>query len=120
MKVKEIAFVGYTVEDVPRARHFYEKVLGLVPGNIWEGEGMAFIEYEMGAHTLSIGKGAPNFTVGKSGAVAALEVEDFEEATKTLRENKIVFVMEPHETSVCFMSLIEDPDGNRIMIHKRK
>ncbi len=31
MKVTEMAYAGYPVTDLPRARKFYEEVLGLVP-----------------------------------------------------------------------------------------
>lgn len=120
MKINEIAFVSYAVENIKRARNFYERVLGLKPTSVFEGEGMAFIEYSFGAHTLAIGKGAPEFSPGKTGATAALEVEDFDAAIMSLRKHGISFIMEPHETPVCFMALIPDTEGNQIMIHKRK
>ena len=120
MKPSQIAFVAYAVDDIPKAREFYEKVLNLTPGNVWEGEDSAFIEYEMGEHTLAIGKGAPNFKPGTTGATVALEVENFDEAMKKLKDNNVKFLMDGHETGVCFMALIQDPAGNQIMIHKRK
>ena len=120
MKVKEIAFVAYAVEDVKRARDFYEGVLGLVPGSVWDGETTAFIEYYMGEHTLAIGKGAPNFKPGLTGATVALEVEDIEDAIKNLKDKNVPFLMEPYESSSCKMALVQDPDGNQIMIHQRK
>jgi predicted enzyme related to lactoylglutathione lyase len=120
MNIKEIAFVCYAVEDVPKARRFYEKVLGLTASSVWEGEDMAFVEYEIGPHCLAIGKGAPTFKVGKAGGTAALEVGDFDAAAKELKAAGVKFLMEPHETGSCHMMLVEDPDGNQVMIHKRK
>jgi predicted enzyme related to lactoylglutathione lyase len=120
MKINEIAFVCYPVDDVKRARKFYEGVLGLTPGKVSEGEGYAFIEYYMGAHTLAIGHGAPNFKTGKTGATVALEVADFDTAIKELKESKVAFLMDCHDSSVCKMALIADPEGNQIMIHRRK
>lgn len=120
MKINEIAFVCYPVNDIKRARAFYEGVLELKPGNVWEGEGMAFIEYEIGSHTLAIGMGAPEWKSGRTGATAALEVDDFDEAVKKLKDNKVEFIMQPQETSVCHMALFSDTEGNQIMIHKRK
>lgn len=122
MKIKEIAFVCYAVTNLERARKFYEGVLGLTPGNVWEAEDkkMGFVEYEMGEHTLAIGCGSDNFKPSKEGATAALEVEDFEVALKELKSFGVKFAMESQESPVCFMSLIEDPDGNKIMLHKRK
>ena len=38
MKPIEIAFVCYAVTDLKRARAFYEKVLNLKPGNVWDGD----------------------------------------------------------------------------------
>ncbi len=120
MKINEIAFVCYAITDVPKARAFYEGVLGLTAGQVWESPDMAFIEYYMGEHTLAIGKGSSNFVVGKAGGTVALEVDNFDEAIKNLKDNKIVFLMEALETGGCHMALIEDPDGNQLMIHKRK
>ena len=115
-----MAFVSYAVDDLKRARKFYEEILLLKPTSVWEGEGMGFIEYDLGASTLAIGKGAPNFKVGKQGATVALEVPDFDATIAGLKKHKINFITEPHETSVCFMSIIEDSEGNQLMIHKRK
>jgi predicted enzyme related to lactoylglutathione lyase len=122
INVKEIAFVSYSVTDVSRARNFYEGVLGLKAGSVFGDDTteMAFIEYEMGPHTLAIGKGATNFVPGREGGVVALEVEDFDETVKILKENNIVFVGETMDFPSCQMATIEDPDGNRVMIHRRK
>ena len=120
MKFTSFSFVAYAITDVAKSRAFYEGVLGLKAGSIWEGEGMAFIEYAVGQDTLVIGKGAPQFTPGKTGATATLETDDFDGAVSELRASGVKLLMEPHETPVCHMALIEDPDGNQIMIHRRK
>ena len=121
MRFTEFSFVSYPITDVKRARAFYEGVLGLKPGTVWEGEGMAFIEYAVGPDTLAIGMGAPEFKPGRTGATAALEVDgDFDAAIKELKDKKVRFIMEHYDGPVCDMILIEDPDGNQIMIHRRK
>lgn len=120
IKIKEIAFTSYAVSNLKRSRAFYEKILGLKPGSVWEGKGMGFIEYYIGAHTLAIGKGAPSFKPGPTGATVAFEVENFDVSVKELKKNKVKFVLEPQDTGVCHMALISDPDKNLIMIHKRK
>ena len=120
MKIKEIAFVCYAVTDVKRARNFYEKILRLVPTSVFEKDSSAFIEYEIGPSTLAIGAGAPTFSPGKNGATVAFEVDDFDRAIKELKTEKIKFMMEAYDGPVCNMALIEDPDGNRMMIHRRK
>lgn len=120
MKPKEIAFVCYGVKDLKVARAFYENVLGLTPENVWEKDGMGMIEYGMGTHTLAIGSGVPEFQPGLNGGVAAIEVEDYEAALKTLKDNNVVFTLESMESPVCFMAAFKDLDGNQLMIHKRK
>ena len=124
MKAIEIAFVAYAVTDVRRARDFYEGILGLKPASVMEkGNDYAFIEYWIGAgneHCLVIGAGAPQFKPGKTGATAALEVEDFAAAVETLRDKGVKFLMDAYDDPSCSMVLVEDPDGNQIMIHKRK
>lgn len=69
MKVTEIAFSGYAVTDVARSRKFYEGVLGLKPSSVFEGDGMAFIEYWIGKDedVLVIGKGAEHLVAGPHG-----------------------------------------------------
>ncbi len=120
MTFKEFSFVAYATTDVPRARAFYEGVLGLKTINVWEGADSAFIEYEIGPNTLAIGKGAPNFKPGKMGGTVALEVVDFDGAVKELKSKKVKFLMDAYDGPACNMILIEDPDGNQIMIHRRK
>lgn len=121
IKINEIAFVSYSITDVSKAKHFYEDILGLKPTSVFgDGVDMIFIEYEIGPHTLAIGKGATDFPPGKGGAVAVLEVDDFDEAVKVLKENNVVFVNEPLNFPSCQMVSVEDPDGNRVMIHRRK
>lgn len=121
MKFKEFSFVSYPVNDVPKARAFYEGVLGLKPTSVWEGEDSAFIEYEIGPDTLAIGKGAEHFKPGKTGGTVALEIDgDFDAALKELKDKKVKFIMEKYDGPVCTMILVEDPDGNQLMIHRRK
>lgn len=120
MKVLEIGFVGYPVTDLKRARRFYEEVLGLQVTHMFGDETTAWVEYDIGPGTLAIGNGAPDWTPSAQGASAALEVEDFDDAIECLKENSVTFEREPFETPVCRMAIISDPDGNSIIMHKRK
>ena len=80
MKILDIAFTGYPVTDIKRARHFYEEVLGLTPSFLWGDETTAWIEYSIGSGTLAIGKaGAVNAALL---AVAVLALNDAALATK--------------------------------------
>ena len=119
MKVKEIAFVGYPVTDLKRARQFYEGTLGLKLTKLFGDEKTAWVEYDIGANTLAIANGHPKWKPSPGGVTVALEVEDFAAAVKKLKESGCTFYTEPAETPVCSLVIVADPDGNSIMIHKR-
>ncbi len=120
LKVIEFAFTGYSVIDIARARAFYEGVLNLTPASVFDHEGKAWVEYEVGPHVLAITNMSTDWKPSKHGGGVALEVEDFDTAVSWLKDKAVVFDMEPTETPVCHMALILDPDGNSICIHKRK
>ena len=120
MKITEIAFTVYGVTDLKRARKFYEEILGLKPTKTYVKGDSGMIEYDIGAGTLAIGAGAPQFKPAAGGGVAALEVEDFEAAVRRLKEHGTKFLAEPHETPVCRLVTIADPDGNLLLLHQRK
>lgn len=119
MTINEVAFFCYPVTDMARSRKFYEGVLGLKPTLIHEKPEMAWTEYDIGATTLSIGT-APGWTPSTEGGNVALEVDDFEKSVAHLKKEGVKFSMEPFETPVCHMAIICDPDGSRLLIHKRK
>ena len=118
MKIKKIGFVGIPVTDLKRAREFYEDVLGLKVSE--EMMGGKWIEYAVGEDTLAIANVGDQWTPSDQGTGAALEVENFEEAIKRLKDRQIRFVAEPFETPCCHMAVVQDPDGNKLMIHKLK
>jgi predicted enzyme related to lactoylglutathione lyase len=120
MKVLEVAFAGYPVTDLKRARGFYEGTLGLTASHVFGDDTTAWVEYDIGTSTLSIGNGAPQWKPSPGGGCVALEVEDFEAAILRLKQHGRTFYLEPIETPVCRMAIIADPDGNSITIHKRK
>jgi len=119
--IKEIAFVGYPTKNMKIARGFYEGVLGLVPteefGSVTDES--EFVEYSVGSGTFSIGC-MDNWKASPDGPSVAFEMEDLDEAIKKLKENNITFTMEKIDTPVCSMAMILDPDGNSVLIHKRK
>jgi predicted enzyme related to lactoylglutathione lyase len=118
MKAKKIAFTGIPVTDIKRARAFYEGVLGLkVSGEFGEG---VWIEYEIGPDTLAIGSVGDQWKPSEDGTSVAIEVEDFDAAIKSLKQAKACFAAEGIESPVCWMAVVQDPDGNKIIIHKLK
>lgn len=118
--VKEIAFSAYAVSDFDRAVDFYQNTLGLTLSfSMPECDGPRWAEFDVGGAALGIGK-TPDWYPAKEGCTVALEVEDFDAAVAKLREAGVTITMEPLDTGVCRMCSIADPDGNPILIHKRK
>jgi predicted enzyme related to lactoylglutathione lyase len=120
MKVLEIAFVGYPVSDLRRARKFYEQTLGLAVARIFGDDAQAWIEYDLGANTLAIGNGNPDWKPSAGGGSVALEVENMSAAVSRLKEDGHAPFFGPIETPVCYIAVVNDPDGNSITIHQRK
>ena len=118
MKINSIAFVGVPVTDLKRARSFYEEVLGLKVSD--EMMGGKWIEYSLGNNTLAIANVGEQWAPSDQGTGAALEVEDFDEAIHLLKDRHVRFAAEPFETPCCHMAVIQDPDGNKLIIHKLK
>jgi predicted enzyme related to lactoylglutathione lyase len=121
MKITDIAFFAYAVSNMKASRAFYEGVLGLTPNSEFDGsQNPNWVEYDIGAGTLGIGCAPGMFDPSPKGASAALEVDDFDVALNTVKENQVPIVMGPHEFPSCHMVVIADPDGNRLSLHKRK
>jgi predicted enzyme related to lactoylglutathione lyase len=120
MKITEIAFSAYAVTDIPRAKAFYEGVLGLKPAMEHDtGAGGHWIEYDIAGGTLGIGQ-AEGWMPSPNGCTVALEVENFDEAVASLKKAGTPIKMGPFETPVCHMIMVSDPDENTLIIHKRK
>jgi predicted enzyme related to lactoylglutathione lyase len=118
MKIEGIGFVGIPVTDLKRARAFYEDVLGLKISE--EMMGGKWIEYAVGEETLAIANISDTWKPSDQGAGPAFEVENFDDAIKRLKDRHVRFAAEPFETPCCHMAIIQDPDGNKLMIHKLK
>jgi predicted enzyme related to lactoylglutathione lyase len=118
-KAIEIAFSGYAVTDIARARAFYEQTLNLTPATVFDEGGKFWVEYEIGPHVLAINNMSDEWKPSPDGGGVALEVEDFDAAIAWLKERGVKFYLEPFPSPVCRMALIADPDGNSIAIHKR-
>src|SRR5665213_3195705 len=111
--VRDLAFIAYSVRDVPRARDFYRDVLGLEVGDSF---GDHWIEFNVGSSTFGIGNGESlGFEPGKSNG-AAFEVDDMATLAERLRGSG-VDVGEVHDFpggTTCFAS---HPEGNRFALH---
>jgi len=86
MRIKGLAFVGIPVTDMPRARAFYEGVLGLkVSEEMMSGK---WVEYSLGNNTLAIASVGPQWLPSDQGTGAGLEVENFDEAEVAKRSTR--------------------------------
>jgi predicted enzyme related to lactoylglutathione lyase len=116
MKITNIAFVGVPVADMNCAREFYEGVLGLLPDPEMTGE--RWTEYPIGGGTLALACVGKQWKPSSDGTSAALEVDNLDTALARLEERKVSY--HKVDSPVCRMAIIEDPDGNKLIIHKLK
>jgi predicted enzyme related to lactoylglutathione lyase len=115
--IAEIAFVGVPVTDIKRSRAFYEETLELKTTLVSSGGN--WIEYDIGAGTFAIGA-YPQWKPSTDGTMVAFEVDDLDGEIARLKSRGVTFANEVFDTPVCRCAIISDPDGNNIMIHKRK
>lgn len=120
MKVTDIAFTGYPVINMARARDFYENLLGLSP-TVYELEnGASWVEYEFSSGTLAITDTDPNWEPRDNGPAIALEVDDFDKMMEHLKNSRVKICIEKIDTPVCQIGTIQDSEGNAITIHAKK
>ncbi|MDQ6655698.1 MAG: VOC family protein [Verrucomicrobiota bacterium] len=118
--IKEIAFVGSPVTDITRARGFYEGVLGLKPSSELKPDAK-WIEYEVGNGTFGIGDYGDQWRPAPSGGtMAAFESDELDALVQRVKESGAPVVMDIMDTPVCRFAMVLDPDGNCLMLHKRK
>jgi predicted enzyme related to lactoylglutathione lyase len=115
--INAIAFFVYPVTDMARARKFYEGTLGLKVGMNFDEK---WVEYEIAGQTLAITGMDIGHKPGVKGGAVALEVDDYDQEIARLKELKANFLMDTYDTPVCRFAVLTDPDGNDVMIHKRK
>jgi hypothetical protein len=56
---------------------------------------------------------------GAKEAIIGLETSDLDEFVARLKHQSVKFVLDTLATPVCRMAVVEDPDGNHLIIHKR-
>jgi len=115
--INEVAFIAIAVSDKERARKFYQETLELKPTRT-QMEG-AWVEYDLGATTIGVGC-HPAWQPSRDGTTIAFEVNDIDVVIAKLKERGVQFDLEKLETPVCWMAQFRDPDGNKLVVHKRK
>jgi predicted enzyme related to lactoylglutathione lyase len=114
--VKEMAFIAYSVRDVPAAAGFYRDTIGLKPGELASAH---WVEFDVGNVTFGIGNGEPLGIVPGTSFSMTLEVDDLVAERQRLLERNVP-ITEIRESPVCFSAFVTDPEGNRFGLHQRK
>jgi predicted enzyme related to lactoylglutathione lyase len=114
--VQKMAFVAYSVRDLEAAKTFYRDTIGLTPSDMF---GEHWAEFDVDGVTFGIGNGEPlGITPGTSFS-ATFEVDDITAERRRLVDLGVP-VTEVHETPICFVAFVTDPEGNKFGIHQRK
>jgi len=114
--IKGVDLFANMVSDPQRAIAFYRDVLGMTPTDIDEqGRGAEFTLAD--GSTFGVWKSEEGQPVPSGGVMFA--VENIEQAVETFRARGLT-LSDPMESPVCHMAFGSDPDGNTIIIHKRK
>jgi predicted enzyme related to lactoylglutathione lyase len=116
-KVTGMDLSAYMVKDAARAIGFYRDVLGLEPTMVYpENRGA---EYELSDGT-TFGLWNPGDVMPFQTSNGILfAVDDLTAAVDAVKARGIAVLME-NETQVCFMAMIQDTEGNGVVLHKRK
>ncbi len=114
MQVERVDFVNVPTRNYERSIAFYRDVIGL-PQNP-----RVPTEFEAGNVTLALfdpTEAELEFETNGCGDIA-LRVPDVEAARKELESKGVSFVGS-RDSGVCHMAFFNDPDGNRLILHRR-
>ena len=106
--VSHVDFIAVPVSDLARADEFYEQVVGLARNPHTSGE--RWVEYETGNLTIAL---------STFGGTIGLRVPDVAEARGKVEEAGVEFHMDTFDSGVCNGAPFSDPDGNRLLLHRR-
>lgn len=109
---------GYMVKDAKRAIAFYRDVLGLEPSRMYPEDRGAEYDFPDGTTFGLWGGGGRVMPFQPSNGIL-FAVDDFDAAVVALKARGVPIVME-NETPVCRMAMINDTEGNLVVLHKRK
>jgi predicted enzyme related to lactoylglutathione lyase len=109
--------VGYMAKDVPRAIAFYRDAIGLTPTKLFDNDAGAEFELSDGS-TFGLWSGNDMMPFQPSNCIL-FAVDDFDKTLQGLKDKNVPIVMQ-HEGDVCFMVMVNDTEGNSVILHKRK
>ena len=118
MSITDIAFTGIPVSDMTTAKAFYGQLLGGKP--MFESPDGRLVEYRIGSGILTIGNLGDAFQPAPQGTFVALEADEFESEMARLSKIGVKVLVPRVELPTSIFSIIADPDGNKIMVHKAK
>ncbi len=117
--LRKVAFTMYPVTDMARARGFYEDVLGLAKGSA--PESVPWVEYDLpGGGCLAITTVTGDTPAADAGGTVAFEVDDLDALCAALEAKGVVFKSDMIHSPVCRMRVIQDSEGNAILLHQLK
>jgi catechol 2,3-dioxygenase-like lactoylglutathione lyase family enzyme len=118
--VTGVDFVCLATRDLPAAREFYGRVLGLPCSSVWREADPVGAEYETGSLTLALlDSAALGIEYRPNNHPIALHVDDVAAARRELESRGVAFRGDIVDSGVCHMAYFEDPDGNQLMLHHR-
>jgi len=105
---QRVDFIAVPVSDLERADEFYGNALGL-PRNP-NSSGERWVEYETGNLTIALSTFGGGIGIG---------VRDVDAARAELEKDGVEFAMDTFDSGVCNGAPFADPDGNRLLLHRR-
>jgi predicted enzyme related to lactoylglutathione lyase len=117
LTVEHTDFVSVPVTDLERSTKWYAETLGL-PQTGFGG----WPEFKLGDNVFLYLLDPTNIGQqfqGPHTSAIALRVPDVAEAKRVLEEKGVHFDGDVFDTGVCHMAQFADPDGNRLMLHRR-
>jgi predicted enzyme related to lactoylglutathione lyase len=118
-RVRKVAFTMLPVQDVERAREFYEETLGLTVGLHGGRDGMWWIEYDLpGGGCIALTNTTGALPSATAGATLALEVSDLPALIAQLKSAGVHFQGDVVRGPRCRMITCLDSEGNALLLHQ--
>jgi predicted enzyme related to lactoylglutathione lyase len=105
---KRVDFIAVPVSDLSGADEFYGQTLGLARNPNSSGD--RWVEYETGNLAIAL---------STFGGAIGLGVADVDEARRKLEDAGNAFDRDTFDSGVCNGAPFSDPDGNRLLLHRR-
>lgn len=118
--VRALDFVMYNTKDIRKTRAFYEKFFGFKRGREWTEFWSEFATEPLAFALNSTSKKVRPEWNWMGAPCIALAVDDVPSAVAACRKRRVKILIEPVETTDCWMAWIADPAGNRLCLHSRK